>query len=94
MLYQTQAISLGDMIQAMKGSNLLAHYLDLFTDVKRQDVEQAMIEQLTLAQENNTLGYRLITTLLHQYFIKGGFVEKETKKVTFQQKLSFNKVQP
>ena len=51
-----------------------------------------MIEQLTKAQENNTLGYRLITTLLHQYFIKGGFVEKETKKVTFQQKLTFNKV--
>lgn len=94
LLYQTQAISLEDMIQAMKDSNLLAHYLDLFTDVKRQDVEQAMIGQLTLAQENNTLGYRLITTLLHQYFIKGGFVEKETKKVTFQQKLSFNKVQP
>lgn len=46
---------------------------------------------LSNAYENNTLGYRIITTLLHQYFIKGGFPENETKKITFQTKLSINR---
>ena len=38
--------------------------------------------------ENNTLGVRMINTLLHQFFIEGGIKGKEVKKVTFQKKLS------
>jgi hypothetical protein len=29
----------------------------------------------------------MINTLIHQYFIKGGFKKEEAKKVTFQRKL-------
>jgi hypothetical protein len=39
----------------------------------------------------NTLGARLINTLIHQYFIKGGVLgDKEIKEITFQRELSFN----
>jgi hypothetical protein len=37
---------------------------------------------------NNTLGARLITTLLHQYFIHGGLPKPEVKKTSFQKTLS------
>ncbi len=36
----------------------------------------------------NTLGARLVNTLIHQYFIKGGNLgKKEVKEITFQNKL-------
>jgi len=37
----------------------------------------------------NTLGARLINTMIHQYFIKGELEEKKVKEITFQKKLSF-----
>jgi hypothetical protein len=37
----------------------------------------------------NTLGARVINTLIYQYFILGGFVEKEISEVTFNKKLEF-----
>lgn len=91
LLYQTEEISLADIIKAMQESELLKHYLELFEDADRDTVEKAMCVELTKAYENNTLGYRIITTLLHQYFIKGGFPENETKKITFQTKLSITR---
>ena len=36
----------------------------------------------------NTLGARLINTLIHQYFIKGGQLgEDKVKEISFQKKL-------
>lgn len=40
--------------------------------------------------EVNTLGARMINTIIHQYFIKGGKLpENEVKTITFQKKLTF-----
>jgi hypothetical protein len=41
--------------------------------------------------QKNTLGARLITTLLHQYFIDGGLSKPEVKKTSFQKTLKLNK---
>jgi len=35
----------------------------------------------------NTLGARLINTMIHQYFIKGKLQESEVKEISFQNKL-------
>lgn len=40
--------------------------------------------------EKNTIGVRMINTLIHQYFIEGGLKEKEVKKTTFQKTLALN----
>lgn len=90
LVYNTAKVTLETLIKTMKDSHYLATYLDLFPDVKREDVEATLTQQLTDCYDNNTLGYRMITTLIHQYFIKGpNSPDKETKKVTFQRKLSF-----
>lgn len=87
--FSTEPITLERLIQTMKDSQILATYLSLFKGVNREDIEKVLTLQLTEAFEQNTLGFRLITTLIHQYFITGGKTSKEsTKKVTFSKSLS------
>jgi ATP-dependent protease Clp ATPase subunit len=84
-------ITLEEMADILEHSPLLAMYLSLFEDVDKADVTEAVMEAIADNFENNTIGVRLINTLVHQYFINGGLESKETKKVTFQRKLSFSK---
>lgn len=72
----------------LEHSSLLASYLKLFPEVKRDTVIQKIMTVLTANYEMNTLGARMVNTLVHQYFIHGGIKEKEAKKVTFQKTLS------
>lgn len=91
LVFNTQKVSLESMIVTMKESRQLELYLQLFTDVTREEVEKILIKQLTESYEKNTLGFRLITTLINQYFIKGGKQDpKDAKKVTFQKTLSMH----
>lgn len=91
LVFNTDKVSLETMIETMKDTQQLKSYLELFPDVKREDVEATLIQQLTDAYEKNTLGYRMITTLINQYFIKGPKLpDKESKRVTFQKTLSFH----
>jgi len=91
LIFNTVKISLESMISTMKECAQLELYLKLFPDVKRKDVEKVLTEQLTECHEKNTLGFRIITTLVNQYFIKGkdGY-KKETKKITFQKTLKMD----
>lgn len=85
-------VNLETMVKTMKECHQLEMYLSLFEDTDRSEVEEILERQLTEAYDNNTLGYRLINTLVHQYFIKGPSVSKEeTKKVTFTRKLTLGK---
>lgn len=89
--FNTEPVTLEDMIKTMKESAQLEMYLELFEDVKRSRVEKVLTQQLTEAYEQNTLGYRLITTLINQYFIKGEpKAKEEAKKITFQTKLQLH----
>lgn len=90
LVYNTDKIKLSELIQAMKESELLSMYLELFPKIKRKDVEASLEESLTEGYENNTLGYRAITTLLHQYFINGGPVKKEKQRFLFSKSLDFD----
>lgn len=90
LVYNTKPLTLEDMYQILETSELFKKYVSLFTDV---DTEKAMYELKAHIQksfEMNTLGARLVNTLIHQYFIKGGNLgERAVKEVTFQKKLSF-----
>ena len=88
LVYNTKQLSLEDLYGIIDESPLLIKYLNLFEDV---DEEKAKLELKGYIQKNytlNTLGARLINTLIHQYFIKGGKLDSnEIKKISFTTKL-------
>ena len=74
----------------MKECRQLELYLKLFPEVKREDVENTLSMQIKEAYDKNTLGFRIINTLINQYFIKGPTPNHEAVKVTFRKTLSFD----
>lgn len=83
-----EKVSLEEMAEILERSPLLANYLALFDNVDRQDVIARIMEVVTASYAKNSIGVRLLNTLIHQYFITGQLGEKEAKKVTFQKTLS------
>lgn len=91
LVYNTHPLSLDDLYTILEKSDLLNKYLSLFPDVRREDVVTLIKGFLKDTYDNNTLGARSINTLIHQYFIKGGQLQKsKVKEITFQKKLSFD----
>jgi len=90
LIYATKKLSMENLHQILEESSLLRTFLELFEDV---DEEKAVLElkgHIQRQYEMNTLGARLVNTLINQYFIKGGkLVEEDVAKVTFTKKLSF-----
>lgn len=86
--YSMQKVTLEELRNILENSPLLAKYLQLVPDAKKEIVVDKVMEVVTTNYEKNTIGVRLINTLIHQYFIDGGLKEKEAKKVTFQKTLS------
>lgn len=88
-----EKVSIDTMLDILNNSPLLTKYLALFRDVQRETVIGAIGAELMAAHDNNTLGVRLINTLIHQYFILGGLPKKEAQKVSFQTTLTFSPTQ-
>jgi ATP-dependent protease Clp ATPase subunit len=88
--YGLQKVTLQEMESILNSSPLLAKYLELFKDVKKVSVTKAVMQVITENFEKNTIGVRMINTLIHQYFIEGGLKAKEVKKTTFQKTLSLS----
>lgn len=86
LVYNLTKLSVDSMYYALCNSNLLATYLSLFTDVNKEKVVHEIMQVVVRGHEQNTLGIRLLNTLLHQYFINGGVLEKEQVKQTVFQK--------
>lgn len=90
LVYNTRRLKLDELYKILEQSELLAKYLQLFENV---DSEMAIFELKAYLQKNyemNTLGARMVNTIINQYFIKGGLSEQTVQQVTFQKKLSFN----
>ena len=88
LVYNLEKLTLESLINILENSILLKTYLELFADVKRKDVIKKISKFIEEYYENNTLGARLVNTLIHQYFIKGGELGfEETKQIAFQKKL-------
>ena len=88
LIFNAQRLSLDTLMAIFDSSTLFSNYCELFSNI---NVEKASLEikaKIKENYENNTLGARMINTLIHQYFINGGF-KGEDKKVTFQKKLTF-----
>lgn len=89
--YGLEKVSLAEMQAILEKSKLLNNYLELAPEAKKEKVCDRIMEVLTASYEKNTIGVRMINTLIHQYFIEGGLKEKEVKKTTFQRTLSMPK---
>lgn len=87
LVYNTNKLTLEDMYEIVDTSELLEKYLLLFEGVDRETVTFTIKGHIKTAYDMNTIGARLVNTLINQYFIKGGLVKEEAKKVSFQKKL-------
>ncbi len=90
LIYNLEKLSLQSMYLALQASDLFKNYCLLFPDVDRKEAEQAIMTAVAELHEKNSLGIRLLNTLLNQYFINDGKLDcNEVKKTTFQSRLSF-----
>jgi len=87
LVYNTKPLTLDDLYEIIDGSPLLDTYCALFADSDREQIVYQLKAHIQKTFEFNTIGARLINTLIHQYFIKGKLTEKETKEISFQKKL-------
>lgn len=91
LVFNLEKLSLEQLKEILNTSELLSNYLQIYT-ADHSEVVDAIMVALVESYENNTLGARMINTMLHQYFLNGGKLpEKMKKKTTFQKKLSFVK---
>lgn len=92
LVFNTQPLNLETLFGIFDESSLFKNYLELFSNVDKELASYNIKAKIQENFENNTLGARMINTLIHQYFINGGFTDKSAKKVTFQKKLSFDEL--
>ena len=88
LIYNTEKLSIEALNSIVDNSDLLDKYCKLFDE----DFEKTSLfikGYIAKHYENNTLGARMINTLIQQYFIKGGVLNMDdVKEITFQNKLT------
>lgn len=91
LVYNLEKLSLNDLILILEDSKLLRDYLTLFEgSANKKECVKTISKFIKENYEQNTLGARLVNSLIHQYFIRGGKLGKEEAKIiSFQKKLSF-----
>lgn len=87
LVYGLEKVSLAEMETILNESPLLENYLALCPKFNRDIVISQIMQVVKDNYEKNTLGVRMLNTLLHQYFIEEGIKPTEVKKVTFQKTL-------
>ena len=88
LIYNTTPLTIDDLNKIVDNSDVLNKYCKLFNE----DFEKVFLYikgYLVKFYDKNTLGARMINTLVQQYFIKGGVLNMEdAKEVTFQKTLN------
>ena len=88
LVYNLTKLGIDSLRRCLDNSQLLKKYLGLFGKVQRDEVISVIMKHIEDNHENNTLGVRLINTLLHQYFVNGGVLDgKVAKQSSFQTKM-------
>lgn len=89
LVYNTAPLTLEAMYAIIDKSELLNQYLKIFEGADKEKIVYDLKGHIQKHHEMNTLGARMINTLIHQYFIKDGKLEPEkVKEITFQKKLT------
>lgn len=85
--YSMPKVSLDEMEKILKESTLLESYLALIPSETKEKVVDILMYSIIENYDKNTLGVRMINTLIHQYFIEGNETKDSPKRVTFQKTL-------
>ena len=88
LIFNLEKLSLDSMLQMVDDNKLITTYLTLYPEVKRKNVTDPIKTYIKENYEQNTIGARLINTLVSQFFIKGGKLGTDDKKLSFQKTLS------
>lgn len=85
LVYNMPKLSIESMQAALETSPVLENYLKLFKEVTKEKVVDELMPHIKKNYEKNTLGIRMINTLLHQFFINGGNLpQSKVEQSTFQ----------
>lgn len=88
LVYNMKKLTIEDLKLILENSQLLEKYIQLSKKkVEKQKVVEAISKKLEEIYENNTLGARVINTLIHKYFITGKLEKESVEKITFTKKL-------
>lgn len=71
--YRVERTSLEDLQTLVERSELIDSYIDVMHGISRKEAVTAITEELEAQYDNNIIGVRLINSLIHQFFINGGF---------------------
>ncbi len=88
LVYNTKPLTIDDLFAIVDQSTLLQMYCKLFKDADLDTATTEIKAFLKRNHEMNTLGARLVNTLIHQYFIKGKLIEEEVADIAFQKQLT------
>lgn len=88
--FSMDKFTISDLEGILKNSKLLATYLQLFPDVDRDFVTNSIMSSVRDNYELNTIGVRILHTLVHQYFIHGSLSADTVQSSTFQKTLSLD----
>ena len=90
LVYNLRKLTIDELLKILHESALLHDYLKLFPAVKKKDCVNLIGKHIKDNYENNTIGARIISNLIHSYFInEGELTTEEAKHSTFQTTLSF-----
>jgi ATP-dependent protease Clp ATPase subunit len=88
LVYNAQPLTIESLFSIIDNSPLLKMYCALFSGADFEKICYEIKAHVQKNFENNTLGARMINTLIHQYFIKGRLGDNDDKQITFQKKLT------
>lgn len=87
LVYNTLPLTLDDLYTILDQSELFNNYCELFENSDKEKISYEIKAYLQKVYSNNTLGARLVNTLVHQYFIKGELKQEDVDEISFQEKL-------
>ena len=90
LVYNLKRLTLEDLYSILESSPLLNMYIQLFKNIDKTKCIKDLKAHLEKIYDNNTLGARVINTMINQYFIKGKLEDDKVKEISFQKKLDFN----
>jgi ATP-dependent protease Clp ATPase subunit len=81
LIFGMEKVKLADLLHAVETSELLDSYCKLFADTDRAKVVAEVQQVVSDNYEMNTIGYRQIAALLHQFFINGTLKNEKAQPV-------------
>lgn len=86
-VFNTVKLTLEELYHIVDKNPLITQYCDFVEGADKEHVVHSIKAYIQSNYENNTIGARLINTLVHQYFINGSLTEEVADKSSFQQKI-------